>query len=427
VPSQRIDKALWVGTLFNHQDPVYNVYRNRQEVFNGIQEHVQTFKQLTNEDFKNWLKICKIGIDLVGVGDPNKRLFEILESGALLMTMTTNLIWPFPNNERFAEEVYFSTADEFIVKSKALLTNSELYQKALSVQNSLIEKYFTKEWLSSYILDKAGLQEKDIPEGQKYCTKILTQCIRERKPVAFVKLGDGEYNCANFHTGINCDSDNYTPKKGLAIINTLAFLNHTKDNVYFGLWWNSANRRFWEECCTRPIHWTNYHSLIIDDNDIDTKSESLKEKIELYKEIKKSTMKKVFICNVLLQKLKNLLNIDSFVHVPLSNWFDTEFERILEEAKKEYDENGTIYMFACGMGGKPLIGELFKCFPNAICLDIGSALDFICTQRDSRGNRYKYAQIKEVFQELLPEDWEDSRYDELVSLAKVHLGKHLPQ
>lgn len=260
---------------------------------------------------------------------------------------------------------------------------------------------------------------------QKYCTRDLIDCIHDNKPVVFLKLGDGEYYCANFHQGANCDQDNYTIKKGKALLDTLAFLNDTKNNVYFALWPQYEKFIFWEKQCSRPIRWTNYHSLIIDENDINTKSQALQDKIELYKTIQQSPLKKVFICNILLQKAKILLKIDTLVHIPFSNWFDTDFERILEEVKKEYSEQGTIFMVAAGMGGKPLIGELARVFPNAIYLDIGSALDYLCTQKCSRGNRFTYSQLKEAFQDLLPEDWDSDKYSEIVEQAKIHLGKHL--
>ena len=259
----------------------------------------------------------------------------------------------------------------------------------------------------------------------KHCTKELIDCIHQNKPVVFLKLGDGEYFCANFHQGMNCDQDNYTIKKGQALLHTLAFLNDTKDNVYFGLWWSHEHNTFWQRYCARPIRWANYHSLIIDEHDIKAKNQILHDKIELYKTIKQSPLKKIFVCNVLLQKAKFLLNIDTLVHVSYSNWFDNDFERILEEVKKEYSEQGTIIMVAAGMGGKPLIGELVRVCPNAIYLDIGSGLDYICTQKCSRGNVFTYSQLKEVFQELLPEDWDSDKYSQIVELAKVHLGKHL--
>jgi hypothetical protein len=411
----RIDKVLWCGTLFNHEDPLYNVYKNRLGIYNEIKDSLLTFSRLSNEDYKNWLKVCKIGVDLVGVGEPNKRLFEILQSGALLMTMSTDLEWPFP--ERFAEEIYFSTGEEFKQKSSALLKDPTLYQKALSIQNIIIEKYFNKEWLAAYIVKTAGIFN--------YCTRDLITSIQENKPVVFIKLGDGEFNCANYQQGHNCDRDNYSPQKGFGIIHTVKYITENHPNAYFGVWWNLEIKKFWESCTSVPIQWRNYHSILMDHEDMNSRNSNFKNKIEFYKTVKDSTLKKVYICNPLLQKVKYLLNVDTLLFVPLNNWFDTEFNRLIEEAKKEYDEKGTIFLFSCGMGAKPLLCELVKLCPNGMFFDVGSALDFICTQRNSRGWNFTYSEVKESFQDLLPEDWDDPKYDFIVESAKNELGVHV--
>ncbi len=152
--STRFNTGLWVGTLFNHVDHVYNVFRNREKLFHEIKDHITHFHQLSEYDYNQTLKMVKIGIDLMGVGDPSKRTFEILNSGALLMTTTRDLVWPFPNGDDFSEAVYFSNAEEFKEKYTALITNPSLYSTALSIQNRIIYTYFNKEWISSYILTK---------------------------------------------------------------------------------------------------------------------------------------------------------------------------------------------------------------------------------------------------------------------------------
>ena len=115
------------------------------------------------------------------------------------------------------------------------------------------------------------------------------------------------------------------------------------------------------------------------------------------------------------------------IHVPLNNWFNTEFNRILQSVKENIDPKGTIFLFACGMGAKVLITELVKIFPNGIFLDIGSGLDFICTQRNSRGWGYSYEQLKNAFEPLLPVDWDDEKYNSIITGARSSLGIHLPK
>jgi len=260
-----------------------------------------------------------------------------------------------------------------------------------------------------------------------YNTPIITECIKNNRPIVFIKLGDGEFSCANRWPGHNCDHDNNTRAKGDGIINSVRYLTSNSINVHFGLWPDSGKQAFWERLSTKPIPWTHYHSILIDKRDILEQSTTLHDKITLFKTIKESPLKKIFICNELLVKAKQLLNIDSMIYIPLKNWFDTELGRIIQEAQSNIDQNGTITLIACGMGGKVLITELVKLFPKGIFLDIGSGLDFLCTQRDSRGHGYSYEELKTAFKDLLPADWDDEKYNSIITQARGALGIHLPK
>lgn len=62
-------------------------------------------------------------------------------------------------------------------------------------------------------------------------------------------------------------------------------------------------------------------------------------------------------------------------------------------------------------------------------MDIGSFLDFICTKKDSRGyyveNNISYEQLSEQINELLPDDWNDPKYNYIYELASKEFGRHL--
>ena len=62
-------------------------------------------------------------------------------------------------------------------------------------------------------------------------------------------------------------------------------------------------------------------------------------------------------------------------------------------------------MTCCGMSAKVLISELRKKHSRGIYLDIGSALDYVCTKKCSRGNKYSYEYIENVFRDLIPDNW----------------------
>jgi len=259
-------------------------------------------------------------------------------------------------------------------------------------------------------------------------TTYLTDCIKENKPVAFSKYGDGEIMCAK-HTGdTNADFETYTPQLRVAVIEAFKYMVNEADNAYIGLWHDHSCIDFWGQFATKRIKWAYFHSLLIDNEDMETKNEVLQNKVVLYKAIKESKLKKIIICNPLLVKAKILLNVDHVVSVPFRNWIDNEMANYIAHLKELIGEDGNhIIMTCCGIASRVLLPELIKIFPKGIYLDFGSALDLICTKRDSRGWNYKYEDIAEVLKDILPENWDDERYNEIYELAKDNMGVHLPK
>ena len=253
-------------------------------------------------------------------------------------------------------------------------------------------------------------------------TAFLTECVNTQTPVVFCKYGDGEFQCAfNPNTGHNCDNDLYTENLSRSLKESFQYIvaNHT--NCYIGLWNTGENKKDWESIVKQKIKWVDYHSIIIDNDKTHNSKKYL-----LYKAIKHSKMKKIIVCNRLLIKSKNLLNIDECIFVDFNNWFDNKFNIVLQEVSNAIgsDENHII-ITCCGMGAKVLISELAKKFSRGIYLDFGSALDLICTKRDSRGRNYDYDHVSELFKDFLSDDWEDNKWNQVYEEARQKLGLHL--
>lgn len=248
---------------------------------------------------------------------------------------------------------------------------------------------------------------------------ILTEHINNNIPISFSKYGDGEAYCAFERFGRNCDDDNYTQKLGSSLINSFKYMVENADNSYIGLWHNMNFKLYWENIVNKKVNWADYHSIIIDkQNDYD--------KLALYKAIKNSKRKKIIVCNELLIKSKLLFDADEIVLVPFNNWFDTRFDDILNTVLNLINiDNEHMVMTCCGMSAKVLICELHKRFPKGIYLDFGSAIDLICTKKDSRGRGYNYEYISNFLSELLPEEWNDDKYNYIYEQAKTKLGVHL--
>jgi hypothetical protein len=253
----------------------------------------------------------------------------------------------------------------------------------------------------------------------------LIHHIKNEISCSFSKYGDGEYYCATGHQGHNCDNDNYTPSKRSALTESFKYMVEQAPNAYIGLWHtNDIQKSYWEQQVSKPILWANYHTMIIDYDDI--KNQSFHKKIQLYKTIKESPMKKIMVCNKLLIKAKLLLNIDELVHIQFQNWFDQDFESTLQNVKLAIgDCKNPMILTSGGMAAKILIRKLAEEYPKGIFLDIGSALDIICTKHNSRGWNYDYATIYSMFSSIIPDDWEQPRFEIIYNRAQHLLGVHL--
>lgn len=146
----KTDRIFFTGGLFIHDDPQINYYRDRKTIYSKISNYIYNPGYLNYNDFLHVLRSSKYSLDLNGVGDPNKRTFEILSQGSLLISEYNELKWPF--EETFSEETIFKNSDDFISKINQLKNNDELYKKCLYNQLYIYNKYFNVKWIKEYIL-----------------------------------------------------------------------------------------------------------------------------------------------------------------------------------------------------------------------------------------------------------------------------------
>jgi hypothetical protein len=260
-------------------------------------------------------------------------------------------------------------------------------------------------------------------------TNYLTECVRHKIPVSFSKYGDGEYYCTLGWKGANCDKDSYTDNLRNGIAQSFKYMVEEAKSAHIGLWENPEHKADWETRVDIPVRWAKYHTILFDhDND--------EAKVELYKAIHQSTAKKIIVCNPLLIKSQMLLNADYIITVPFNNWFDQYYADVMNQIIEQIGENedqrnhqtnhsNHIIITCCGMGAKVLICELYKKYPNGIYLDFGSAMDFVCTKKDSRNRNVSYDYQIELLKDIIPDEWDDPKYDWIYEEAKEKLGVHL--
>jgi hypothetical protein len=137
-------------TLFNHFDENYNNYhRNRQDIYKKIGHCVYNSGNIPFNNYLDNMNNSKFCLDLNGVGDPNKRTFEIFTEGSLPISEYNDYKWCF--DEDFCEETIFKDENDFFIKYNRLYNDDELYKKCLDRQNYIVDKYYNKDWIKSYI------------------------------------------------------------------------------------------------------------------------------------------------------------------------------------------------------------------------------------------------------------------------------------
>lgn len=257
----------------------------------------------------------------------------------------------------------------------------------------------------------------------------LTHCVKGKYPVCFLKFGDGEYQCVRGFRGRNCDGDPYNSQLAGGIVESFRYLTQFS-SVVIGAWHTKEVLNFWQSLVpSRPINWVNYHTIIVDKTDIEDKTTGeLNKKMQLFEAIRDSPMRKIIVCNELLQKAEILFNADKTIFIPLRDWFQTQRNHVIQKIADQCRmSDKSIIIFAAGMSSKVLIYELYKQFPQNIYLDFGSALDLLCTKHDSRGRGYSYETLYENIKSVLPEEklWNAPEYNQIYKNAREHLGIHL--
>jgi hypothetical protein len=216
-------------------------------------------------------------------------------------------------------------------------------------------------------------QQKDI--------SFFIQCIKTSQPFVFAKYGDGEYFAATRLRGGNCDGTPYTLRLGEGVKDSFRYIS-CQPNVYIGQWNDFKGvDRYFQELVQHQVQWTNYNIFIFK-----SKQQFYDQQLAFYKAIRQSEIQKIYVCNPsMAERSKALLNLDTNIVVDPVNWFESDYGDVLSRTVAAVkDPNNVMILTSAGMGAKVLISDLHKLYPNATIIDVGSALDFMCSGRRSR-------------------------------------------
>lgn len=143
------------GAVYKHVDDIVGIV-DRETIYNEIKGYLHTYSSLDNKTYLEIMGKYIMALDLNGVGNPNRRTFEILLTNTLLISQKNKLVWPF--EEQFDENTIFENKDDFISKMNKFNTDVNIYLTAKQKQDYIFNRYFNKEWLRNYILSKISLE-----------------------------------------------------------------------------------------------------------------------------------------------------------------------------------------------------------------------------------------------------------------------------
>jgi len=207
-----------------------------------------------------------------------------------------------------------------------------------------------------------------------------------------VKLGDGEIFCMRDIKGENVDKHPYSFELSENLKYSLIELSN-RFNVFIADWFYSNPPKYPHDFINK-----SYLNEFIDQHNIIKLN--LVQPFELlmlgwgnleydylfkfYQKIKQSNRKKLYICNEKFNVLKNILNIDQFINIPLINAY-SEIDNIYNEVIKII-ENNCVILMSVGMMSPVLINRLLNYNKNITILDIGSGLDSLVLDYKNRGD-----------------------------------------
>jgi hypothetical protein len=152
--TKKIPRIFFTGSPLVYIDETYGIIRNRKEMLLKIMRKMELHypDYLPNDVFITEIKNSKYSLDLLGVGDPNTRTYEILSCGSLRLGQRSNLKWTF--DDEFCEETIFDDENDLLEKIIRLENEEGLYEKCMAKQNEIVSKYMNNIVLRNYIMDK---------------------------------------------------------------------------------------------------------------------------------------------------------------------------------------------------------------------------------------------------------------------------------
>jgi len=217
---------------------------------------------------------------------------------------------------------------------------------------------------------------------QYYITENLNyfgQLVLTNQNFSIVKIGDGEIDCMQNKAGGNIDFHPYSDKLGGELRKSLIQLSNK--GTFICDWFYSN-----PPINSRDDGNLQFYNRFIKDNELNLNyvrpfellmlgwgNLELPNLFNFYRIIKNSNRNKIYVGPERISGVKDLLNINCFIQIPLINAF-TSYDSILENIQKNIVDD-SIIMLSVGLQSSVIANALLDFNNNITILDIGSGFD----------------------------------------------------
>jgi hypothetical protein len=212
----------------------------------------------------------------------------------------------------------------------------------------------------------------------------------------FTKLGDGELFCIRGDIGMNCDGHPYSTELSDLLYNFVVNIPKMK-NLFLAKWGSTDDISEYRDALLKVLditpNWVYYNIILPQIDNLDNIL-----LYNFYKTIKLNKRRKIYICPERLNNSKLLLDIDIIINIPIVNSF-TKYNILIDQLKA-YVKSDDIILYSCGMMSKSIINELYQINENLTHIDIGSGLDSVILEYNTRDGQPKIEASKNYFKSL---------------------------
>jgi hypothetical protein len=235
---------------------------------------------------------------------------------------------------------------------------------------------------------------------EKVGIEFFSKKMERNENFSFIKYGDGELLCMIGGMGKNCDDHPYSKTLGKLLEQSFVKLFRFYDDVYLAEWTDNLvdTRNSYIRKNNLKPKFAEYECFLTLEENI--KNNKL---LNFYKLLKNSKRKKIFIGPKKLVKVKNMLDIDKYIDVPIVNAF-SEYDKVKSQLYDYGVNDNNIYILCCSMMSCVICSDLKEMNPKITLLDVGSGFDPIFSQK-TRPKQPTTSNCFNYFREVLPKGY----------------------